>query len=86
LQVVLSSTYWQFGPVTDPSVLRSEGAATVHPEPSGCVPGGGCGTATATYVAIAPGRSDVIANRVSCGEAMGCTSASGSYRVHVRVL
>jgi len=85
LRVVLHSTYWQFQKAPNPSVLRLERAPKVRPRLSGCVPGGGCGTVTATYLAAARGSSTVSAERSSCGEAMGCTPDAGRYTVRVVV-
>jgi len=57
LRITLSSTYWQLAESSNPGVLAMAGAAQVHPQPSTsagpCVPGQGCGTATAVYRAIA---------------------------------
>ena len=86
LQVVLGSTYWQLSGSSDPAVLRPSSQPTVSPQPGGCVPGGGCGTVSARFEAVAPGRADVTASRTSCGEALACTGAQGSYRVTVVVL
>lgn len=85
LRVVLHSTYWQFQKAPNPSVLRLERAPKVRPRLSGCVPGEGCGTVTATYLAAARGSSTVSAERNSCGEAMGCTGDTGRYTVRVVV-
>jgi hypothetical protein len=85
LRVVLGSTYWQFDDAAYHGVLRSVGSPKTRPEPTSCVPGGGCGTVTATFVAGAAGRTDVTAHRSSCGEAMGCTARTGSFRLHVVV-
>jgi hypothetical protein len=84
LRVVLHSTYWAFKAVSEPSVLRLTAAPTVAPK-SGCVPGQGCGTVTAVYVARRAGTATVKAERTSCGEAMGCTAAAGSYSLAVVV-
>jgi len=84
IRIVLSSTYWNFQGSSDSTVLRAEGAAQVSPQP-GCVPGAGCGTATATYRAVAPGRATVTATRRSCGEAMGCASGNDRYTLTVVV-
>src|SRR5207302_4854531 len=86
LRVVLHSTYWQFDPASDPTVLRSTGDPTSSPDPPGsCVPGGGCGTVTATFQALRAGRAVVTAHRTSCGEALRCTGRQGSYTVTVVV-
>ncbi len=84
LRVVLHSTYWEFKAVSTPGVLRLVGDPLVSPK-AGCVPGQGCGTVTATYVAKTAGSALVTAERTSCGEAMGCTAAAGSYKLTVAV-
>lgn len=84
LRVVLHSTYWEFKAVSEPSVLRQIGTPVVSPR-AGCVPGQGCGTVTATYVAKTAGTTTVTASRTSCGEAMGCTAAAGGYTLTVSV-
>jgi hypothetical protein len=85
ITIVLSSTYWHFQESSNPAVLQSDGQPRTSPQPSGCVPGGGCGTATATYLAVATGGAVVTATRTSCGEAMGCTGADGLYSLRVVV-
>jgi hypothetical protein len=85
LELVLSSTYWQVEGSSDSGVLRQTIQPTVSPEARGCVVGGGCGTVTALYQALAPGRADLNARRTSCGEAMSCAGNLGSYRVTVLV-
>jgi len=84
LRVVLHSTYWEFKAVSTPGVLRRIGDPVVVPRP-GCVPGQGCGTVTATYVARAVGSTSVAAGRTSCGEAMGCTAEGGAFELNVSV-
>jgi hypothetical protein len=84
LRVVLSSTYWQFQPSSDPSVLRAEGSPATSPSP-GCVPGAGCGTAAATFTALSPGHATIVATRTSCGEAMLCQGSAGHYQIEVVV-
>ena len=84
LRVVLHSTYWEFRKSSNPDVLRLDHGPRVHPV-SGCVPGGGCGTVTVTYLAASVGAAVVTATRSSCGEAMGCTNATGRFTVHVIV-
>lgn len=86
LRAVLHSTYWQFDPPSDSTVLASEGSASYSPDPPGtCVPGGGCGTVTATFRALRPGRAVVSAHRASCGEALRCTGNQGTWMVTVVV-
>jgi hypothetical protein len=84
LRVVLHSTYWEFKAVSVPAVLHLVETPQVAPK-SGCVPGQGCGTVTALYVARAAGTATVKAERTSCGEAMGCTGDAGSYTLTVVV-
>jgi hypothetical protein len=83
LVVRLGSTYWMFAGSSDTQVLAPVGQVQVSPQPSGCVPGGGCGTATATFDVVGAGSAVVTASRISCGEAMGCTGAEGSFRLTV---
>jgi len=84
LQVVLHSTYWQFHKTANTAVLRLVRRPKIRPNPA-CVPGGGCGTVTATYFTVAPGPALVTAERSSCGEASGCTAATGRFTLHVIV-
>ena len=83
--VKLASTYWTIRDSSDPNVLKTAGPTVVSPQPSGCVPGGGCGFAIASFIAVATGSADVTASRTSCGEAMRCIGDSGSYRLTVIV-
>jgi len=85
VQLVLASTYWQVDGSSDPKVLRPVAEPAVSPQVGGCVPGEGCGTVTALFDAVAPGRADLSARRTSCGEAMSCTGNLGLYRVTVLV-
>jgi predicted secreted protein len=85
LEIRLSSTYWVFGSSSNIAVLRSAGPQVASPQPSGCVPGGGCGVVTATFDAIRAGQADVTAARTSCGEALRCTAEQSKYRLTVSV-
>jgi hypothetical protein len=85
LQIVLASTYWHFQTSSNPAVLRLDGRPQVNPQPSGCVPGAGCGTATANYLALTAGSAVVTATRTSCGEAAGCTGTNGLFSLRVLV-
>src|SRR5262249_50439541 len=62
LELQLASTYWQVDGSSDPNVLRLTAgtSVSVSPQIRGCVPGEGCGTVTALFDAVAPGRADVI--------------------------
>ena len=83
LHVSLDTTFWQFA-ATDNAVLRVVTAPSAQPAPS-CIPGGGCGTVSAVYLAVRPGTTDITATRSSCGEAMGCSAQAGRFVVHVVV-
>jgi hypothetical protein len=88
LTVRLGSTYWRFGTNTSSAALRSAGPPTVAAMPmtaTNCVPGQGCGTVTAIFQAVAPGKAVVTATRTTCGEAMGCTAAQSAYQLTVLV-
>jgi hypothetical protein len=84
LRVVLDSTYWSMNPSPNPGVLAPHGAATTVPR-SGCVPGEGCGTVTALFLAHSSGTISISASRTSCGEALRCTNGDGSFQVTVHV-
>jgi hypothetical protein len=86
LEVTLNSTYWNIQESSDLSVVRLAGPMAVSPRPNGCVPGGGCGLAIATFDAVGTGTADVTASRTSCGEAMRCVGSAGSYRLSVVVV
>jgi hypothetical protein len=81
----LGNTYWQVGDSSDPAVLKLTSGPTASAAMGACVAGAGCGTVTAVYRAIAPGRADITAARTSCGEAMQCTGTAGAYAVTVVV-
>jgi len=84
VRVILESTYWTFGPVSNSAILGKLGPAHVATR-HGCVPGQGCGTVTVLFKAVGLGTATITATRSSCGEAMGCTVESATYRVTVRV-
>lgn len=86
LTVVLSSVYWMFGPAPADAVLQQVGDPTTTPAPAGtCVPGGGCGTVSATYKAVGPGDAQIRASRTTCGEGPACSGSAGSYSVEIVV-
>ena len=80
----LDSTYWTINGSSDPNVVQQQGDATKSPAP-GCVPGGGCGTTDASFVALTPGQAEITATRLICGEALRCSTSAGSYRLNVKV-
>jgi hypothetical protein len=83
LVLTLPSTYWAGAQSSAPGVLRAVESNLTPSKP--CIPGGGCGTSTTDLVASAPGTATVTATRTSCGEAMRCTGANGSFGLDVRV-
>jgi hypothetical protein len=85
VSVILHSTYWNVAGSSNAAVMAPEGSPTVSPKPSGCVPGQGCGTVTAVFVATAPGTAQITASRISCGEALRCSGSAGIYRLTVTV-
>jgi hypothetical protein len=85
LEVVLASTYWTIHPAPKPAVLRTDGSQATTPRLKGCVPGGGCGTASRTFTGVTKGKTVVRASRTSCGEALRCTEANGTFSVSVVV-
>lgn len=86
LEVNLASTYWSIHESSDLTVLKLAGPMAISPRPNGCVPGGGCGLAIASFAAVGTGSADVTASRSSCGEAMRCVGNAGSYRLSVVVI
>jgi hypothetical protein len=86
LVVRLHSTYWQDLASSSTGVLRKSGPTVVRPAaPTACVPGAGCGTVTAHFVAVARGRAHVTAERTLCGEAVQCGPGRRSFELVVVV-
>jgi len=86
LVVRLHSTYWMDLASSNKGVLRKSGPTVVRPAaPTACVPGAGCGTATAHFVAVARGRAHVTADRTLCGEAVQCGPGQRSFELVVVV-
>ena len=86
--LTLHSTYWHVAPLTMQRSVRQIGSTSVVgvlPGTSGCVPGQGCGTVRARYVALAPGLVRLRATRTSCGEALRCSPAQSSWTALLRV-
>jgi len=84
--VSLGSTYWAFGATSDASVIQPQGDPVISPAPLGsCVPGAGCGTATARFKALKLGNATITATRLSCGEAMRCVGSAGLFQVTIVV-
>jgi len=83
LTVALASTYWAAPSTSAPAVLQPSGSTVTPTMP--CVPGGGCGTSSTTFVAVATGTATVVSNRTSCGEALLCSPSQRSYSLTVVV-
>jgi hypothetical protein len=69
----------------DASIVKAEAAPKFESKRSECVPGGGCGTVTQSYVAVAPGRTTIDAERDLCGEALACPPDKRKFSVTVVV-
>jgi hypothetical protein len=82
----LHSTYWMNFGSSRQAVVREDGTPRVQPQPSGCVPGEGCGLEQATFTAVRVGTAVLSASRTSCGEALACGHADGHYRVTILVV
>src|SRR5262249_37741013 len=82
--VSLNSTYWNFDGSSDHAVLMQEGMTAYAPDHN-CVPGGGCGTATAVFLAAGTGQAVINASRTSCGEAVGCGPGQGQGQCSITV-
>ena len=85
LKAVLHSTYWTIHKSPRPAVVRTDGEQVTTPASKGCVPGGGCGTATRTFTIVGKGTTTVSASRTTCGEALRCTGGNGKFSVTVVV-
>jgi hypothetical protein len=84
IDVSLGSTYWSFEASSDPAVMQQDGSTQIAPAGS-CVPGGGCGTADATFDAVGAGHATIKATRIACGEALGCGQGQGQGICTIRV-
>jgi hypothetical protein len=85
ITLTLHNTYWRIGP-PDGRILTQIGSQQDSPAPAGtCLPGVGCGTVRAQFVATSAGSTTLTASRTTCGEAMACPPGEGSYVVHVVV-
>jgi hypothetical protein len=83
--LTLHNTYWRIAtPHSD--ILTQTGTQTVTPARVGtCLPGIGCGTVQAIFIASATGSAELTASRTTCGEALACPPGQGSYVVHLIV-
>ena len=86
--VTLHSTYWSISPVVGHAVNQIGQTVVKGSFRNGthaCVPGQGCGTVTATYVANQTGLVHLRAARTTCGEALLCSKSQSHWMVIVRV-
>lgn len=86
--VTLHSTYWSIKPVTG-HIVTQIGKTLVKGSlmygTQRCVPGQGCGTVTANYVANAAGTVRLNASRTTCGEVLLCSKSQSHWTVVIRV-
>ena len=83
--VTLHNTYWRIAAPVG-GVLTPVGSQADSPSPDGsCLPGVGCGTVRAEFVASTVGTAKLTASRTTCGEAMGCPPGQGHFEVDVVV-
>lgn len=92
VELTLHSMYWQLAVPAKSASLISKGAPILKPifpspsAPAGCrIAGSGCGTQTWVFRAAKVGITHLVASRTTCGEAMKCTGANGSFAVTVKV-
>lgn len=85
LTIVLGSTYWRFTGSSDASVVASDGPPHFQSMRTDCVPGGGCGAVTQSFVAIGLGQAQIYAGRSVCGEALACSPDRQRFSVTVVV-
>ena len=83
LIVQLNADNWTIPPSSQPAVLAMEGTPVQQRQP--CVPGGTCGTTTATFHAQQAGQAEVFASRTYCGEAIMCQPSTDSWSITVQV-
>jgi hypothetical protein len=89
LTLTLHSTYWTIAPLPKQIVITPVGPTVTAPRlpasANGCVPGQGCGTVTAHFLATGVGQIRLSASRTSCGEALRCTPRQSHWTVVIRV-
>jgi hypothetical protein len=83
--VTLHTTYWSIHSVSNHRVAQIGTTVVKGSLTSGCVPGQGCGTVTATYVANKVGAVTLRASRTTCGEALKCSTSQSHWMVVVRI-
>jgi hypothetical protein len=86
IELQLHSTYWMNFASSRSSVVHEDGAPSVKPARSHCVPGGGCGLEQSTFRAVHVGTAVLTASRTTCGEALACGPGNSHYRVTIHVV
>ena len=82
----LHRTYWRIRGSSNPAVVRQTGPQQTRAVlPPRCLPGMGCGTASAPFEALHAGRARLSATRTICGEALRCSPAQRRYAVVILV-
>lgn len=85
LELILASSYWNFRGSSAPGILRQMGPPALLKPTRTCIPGGGCRPKRVVYRALKPGKAVITAHRVTCGEALACTSKLRLFRLTVVV-
>ena len=89
IQITLHSTFWNFGSVSNLSGSETPTITSIMPGPTApakCqLPGMGCGRVVWKFKVGKSGKSQFIATRTSCGEALRCTAKESRYLVNFRV-
>jgi len=83
--ILKPSTFWTIRPLAHTSPLVQNAGPTTTQTNTPCIPGGGCGTTTAQYHAVRPGRVSLTADRTLCGEARRCTGGEATYLLTIVV-
>jgi hypothetical protein len=84
VRIELHSTYWPQASSSATNVVQPTGSSVTGTP--GCVPGGGCGVVTSTFVARSTGSARLTAERPVCGEAMPCPPEWQKFTVTVEVI
>lgn len=78
ITIVLGAADWSFADANDPALTLVSRA--VRPS-TPCLRGESCGTSSATFDVVGPGRVIVSASRATCGEAIRCSVAQLEWKV-----
>ncbi|HSX40781.1 MAG TPA: hypothetical protein VLF68_04150 [Candidatus Saccharimonadales bacterium] len=83
--VTLHSTYWEFQPISDATVLKPNGNSVTEPDMTVKIPGTGAGTITQSFTALSTGTATFSATRTTCGEALQCAADQKLFKVTIVV-